>query len=72
MAYETPDITSLLTLEPHGPDTFVGTGPEYPWGKRVYGGQVVAQALRAAAHTVEGPVPAPPQHPDVNPGGVAD
>jgi acyl-CoA thioesterase II len=33
----------------------VGTGPEYPWGKRVYGGQVVAQALRAAALTVEGP-----------------
>lgn len=55
MAYETPDITTLLTLEPHGPDTFVGTGPEYPWGKRVYGGQVVAQALRAAALTVDGP-----------------
>ena len=55
MAYDHPDITSLLTLEPHGPDTFVGTGPEYPWGKRVYGGQVVAQALRAAASTVDGP-----------------
>jgi acyl-CoA thioesterase-2 len=55
MAYETPDIASLLTLEPHGPDTFVGTGPEYFWGKRVYGGQVVAQALRAAALTVDGP-----------------
>lgn len=55
MAYDTPDITSLLTLEPHGPDTYVGTGPEYPWGKRVYGGQVVAQALRAAALTVDGP-----------------
>jgi len=54
LAYETPDITTLLTLEPHGPDTFVGTGPDYPWG-RVYGGQVVAQALRAAALTVEGP-----------------
>ena len=55
MAYDHPDITSLLTLEPHGPDTFVGTGPEYPWGERVYGGQVVAQALRAAASTVDGP-----------------
>ena len=33
----------------------MGTGPEYPWGKRVYGGQVVAQALRAAALTVDGP-----------------
>ena len=55
MAYDPPDFASLLTLEPHGPDTYVGTGPEYPWGKRVYGGQVVAQALRAAALTVDGP-----------------
>lgn len=55
MAYETPDIARLLTLEPHGPDTYLGVGPEYPWGKRVYGGQVVAQALRAAAATVDGP-----------------
>jgi acyl-CoA thioesterase-2 len=44
-----------MALEPHGPDTYVGVGPEYFWGKRVYGGQVVAQALRAAAHTVSGP-----------------
>ncbi|MCH7788767.1 MAG: thioesterase family protein [Acidobacteria bacterium] len=41
-----------MALESHGPDTFVGVGPEYPWG-RVYGGQVVAQALRAAATTVD-------------------
>ena len=59
MAYDHPDITSLLTLEPHGPDTFVGTGPEYPWGKRVYGGQVVAQALRAAAIDRRRPLPGP-------------
>ena len=72
MAYETPDITSLLTLEPHGPDTFVGTGPEYPWGKRVYGGQVVAQALRAAAHTVEGPYRAHSLHAYFIRGGDAD
>ncbi len=44
-----------MTLEPHGPDTYVGVGPDHPWGKRVYGGQAVAQALRAAAHTVAGP-----------------
>jgi len=42
----------MMTLEPHGPDTFVGTGPEYPWGG-LYGGQIVAQALRAAGHSVD-------------------
>ena len=41
----------MFDLEPHGPDTFVGTGPRYPWGG-LYGGQIVAQALRAAAATV--------------------
>lgn len=42
----------MFDLEAHGPDTFVGTGPEYPWGG-LYGGQIVAQALRAAASTVD-------------------
>ena len=37
---------------PTGPTSWVGTGPRYPWGG-LYGGQIVAQALRAAAHTVE-------------------
>jgi acyl-CoA thioesterase-2 len=46
------DFAGMMTLEPHGPDTFVGTGPEYPWGG-LYGGQIVAQALRAAGHSVE-------------------
>jgi acyl-CoA thioesterase-2 len=49
------DVTSLhqlLELEPHGPDTYVGISATYPWG-RVYGGQVVAQALRAATLTVD-------------------
>jgi acyl-CoA thioesterase II len=46
------DFLAMLDLEPHGPDTFVGVGPRYPWGG-LYGGQIVAQALRAAAHTVE-------------------
>jgi acyl-CoA thioesterase-2 len=45
------DFASIMTLEPHGPDTWVGTGPQYPWGG-LYGGQIVAQALRAAAHSV--------------------
>jgi acyl-CoA thioesterase-2 len=42
----------ILFLEPHGPDTFVGESPMYPWG-RIYGGLVVAQALKAAALTVD-------------------
>lgn len=46
------DVTKLFDLEPHGPDTFVGIGPRYPWGG-LYGGQIVAQALRAAASTVD-------------------
>src|SRR5687767_1773731 len=46
------DLASLFDLESHGPDTFVGAGPRYPWGG-LYGGQIVAQALRAAAATVE-------------------
>lgn len=43
----------LLELEPHGPDTYVGIAARYPWSGRLYGGQVVAQALKAAASTVE-------------------
>ena len=41
-----------LELEPHGADVFVGVSPDYPWG-RIYGGLVVAQALRAATRTVD-------------------
>ncbi|MFL2936012.1 MAG: acyl-CoA thioesterase [Myxococcota bacterium] len=46
------DFKVLMTLEPHGPDVYVGLSPKYPWG-RVYGGQVVAQGLRAAHETVD-------------------
>lgn len=42
----------MLTLAEHGPDVHVGTGPAYPWGG-LYGGQIVAQALRAASSTVD-------------------
>jgi acyl-CoA thioesterase-2 len=42
----------MMAIEPHGPDTFVATGPSYPWGG-LYGGQIVAQALRAASLTVD-------------------
>ncbi len=45
-------FAQLMDLDHHGPDTFVGIAPQYPWG-RLFGGQVLAQALRAALHTVE-------------------
>lgn len=44
-------FADLLHMEPHGPDTFVALAPRYPWG-RLFGGQVVAQALRVAQLTV--------------------
>lgn len=37
----------MFELSPHGVDVHVGTGPQYPWGG-LYGGQIIAQALRAA------------------------
>lgn len=52
MPFDVTDFKTLMSLESHGPDVFVGIGPSYPWG-RVYGGQVVAQALRAAYATVD-------------------
>ncbi len=52
MGDPTTDFVAMMALEPHGPDTFVGAGPRYPWGG-LYGGQIVAQALRAAAYTVD-------------------
>ena len=48
----TRSFTAMMAMEPHGPDTFVGAGPRYPWGG-LYGGQIVAQALGAAAATVD-------------------
>lgn len=44
-------LGDLLKLESHGPDTWVGSGPSYPWGG-LYGGQIVAQGLMAASHSV--------------------
>jgi len=47
-------LTELLALERVAADFFVGQSPAYDWG-RIYGGQVVAQAVRAALHTVTAP-----------------
>jgi acyl-CoA thioesterase-2 len=42
----------MFELSPHGTDVHVGAGPQYPWGG-LYGGQIVAQALRAATLSVD-------------------
>jgi acyl-CoA thioesterase-2 len=41
----------MMALHERAPDSLVGRGPRYPWGG-LYGGQIVAQSLRAAAATV--------------------
>jgi acyl-CoA thioesterase II len=46
------DFATMMALEPHGTDVWVGTGPRYPWGG-LYGGQIVGQGLRAATFTVD-------------------
>jgi acyl-CoA thioesterase II len=55
-------FADLLDLEPHGPDTYVGIAASYPWGDRLFGGQVLAQGLRAAALTVDDDRPAHSLH----------
>jgi acyl-CoA thioesterase-2 len=42
----------MFELSSHGPDVHVGIGPQYPWGG-LYGGQIIAQALRAATLSVD-------------------
>lgn len=56
------EFLELMQLEPHGPDTYVGIAARYPWGARLFGGQVVAQALRAALLTVPDDRPAHSLH----------
>jgi len=42
----------MFELSPHGTDVHVGDGPRYQWGG-LHGGQIVAQALRASAISVD-------------------
>ncbi len=42
----------MMTLDQRGPDSMIGRGPSYPWGG-LFGGQIVAQSLMAAAATVD-------------------
>ncbi len=50
------ELVALFNLAPSGEDRFVGHSPHNGW-KRVYGGQVLAQALVAAERTVGSRVP---------------
>jgi len=50
------DLVSLFDLESFGPDRYVGHSPPNGW-ERVFGGQVIAQALIAAQRTVEDRTP---------------
>ncbi|MCD9623642.1 acyl-CoA thioesterase [Rhabdothermincola salaria] len=45
------DLKALLTLDPVKPDAFLAPTADNGWG-RIYGGQAIAQGLRAAGHTV--------------------
>ncbi len=45
------DLNELFDLLRSGENEYIGIGNEYPWGG-LYGGHIVAQALRAASATV--------------------
>ena len=46
------ELIELIQLEQLDAQTFIGQNYQAPW-KRVFGGQVLAQSLSAAAQTVE-------------------
>jgi acyl-CoA thioesterase II len=56
MSQAVADLLSLLDLEPLEMNLFRGRSPQSGW-QRVFGGQVIGQALVAATRTVEGRVP---------------
>ena len=45
------ELNEILGLKTYQSDIYIGEGPQYPWGG-LYGGQIVAQALRATSATV--------------------
>ena len=56
MSFTLADLVAVLDLKAIGPDRFRGLSPRTDW-QRVFGGLVVAQALVAAARTVEARTP---------------
>jgi acyl-CoA thioesterase II len=51
---EEMSLREILSLERVAQNVFVANGPSYPWGG-LYGGQIIAQGLRAACATIERP-----------------
>ncbi|MEZ5258015.1 MAG: thioesterase family protein [Ilumatobacteraceae bacterium] len=43
------DLATVLELTPHGTDAWVGPPVSYPWGTRLFGGQVIAQGASRCA-----------------------
>lgn len=56
MKYGSVDLPAVLTLQALGSDTFQASNPSST-RRRVFGGQLLAQALMAACSTVEGQLP---------------
>jgi acyl-CoA thioesterase-2 len=56
MSSAVQDLLSILDLEPLEVNLFRGRSPQVGW-QRVFGGQVIGQALVAACRTVEGRLP---------------
>lgn len=56
LTYNTPAILALLALEPTGPGRYRGAS-HYMGSPNIFGGQLVAQALKASAEGTEGRYP---------------
>ncbi len=56
MSESLTDLISILDLEPIEENLFRGSSPKTGW-QRVFGGQVIGQAMAAACRTVEGRLP---------------
>src|ERR1700759_261894 len=56
MSLAVSDLLSILDLEQLDPNLFRGRSPQSGW-QRVFGGQVIGQALVAAVRTVQGRPP---------------
>ena len=56
------DLISILDIEPLEVNLFRGNSPKTGW-QRVFGGQVIGQAMVAACRTVEGRLPDRPHSP---------
>jgi len=69
------DLLAILDLEPIEVNLFRGRSPQQGW-QRVFGGQVIGQALVAACRTVEDLADRPPRLDPKRPGrpepGTAD